>query len=94
MDKDALEAIRCRAHLPLRQTRENDMTLQTKKIVVLGGSSGIGLAVAQAAAREGANLTIVSSNPGKLETARQTLPAGTAGEVADLAVEMQSAPCS
>jgi len=63
------------------------MTLQAKKIVVLGGSSGIGLAVAQAAAREGANLTIVSSNPGKLETARKTLPAGTAGEVADLAVE-------
>src|SRR5258708_1880952 len=63
------------------------MTLQAKKIVVLGGSSGIGLAVAQAAAREGAHLTIVSSNAGKLEAARKTLPTGAAGQVADLAAE-------
>lgn len=37
------------------------MTLQGRRIVVLGGSSGIGLAVAQAAAREGATVVIASS---------------------------------
>lgn len=63
------------------------MALQAKKVVVLGGSSGIGLAVAQAAAREGANLAIISSNADKLEAARKTLPAGAASQVADLATE-------
>ena len=37
------------------------MTLDGKRIVLLGGSSGIGLSVAQAAAREGAQVVIVSS---------------------------------
>jgi NAD(P)-dependent dehydrogenase (short-subunit alcohol dehydrogenase family) len=63
------------------------MTLQEQKIVVLGGSSGIGLAVAQRAAREGANIVIVSSNTERLEVARKTLPSGTAGHVADLGAE-------
>jgi len=63
------------------------MTLQAKKIVVLGGSSGIGLAVAQGAAREGANVTIVSSNADRLEAARKTLPAGAGGQVTDLGTE-------
>ena len=36
------------------------MTFQGKRIVVLGGSSGIGLAVAQAAAAQGASLVIVT----------------------------------
>ena len=63
------------------------MTLQAKKIVVLGGSSGIGLAVAQAAAREDANIVIVSSNAARLEAARKTLPVGTTGHVANLGAE-------
>lgn len=63
------------------------MTLQAKKIVVLGGSSGIGLAVAQGAAREGATVTIVSSNADKVEAARRTLPADAAGLVANLGAE-------
>jgi NAD(P)-dependent dehydrogenase (short-subunit alcohol dehydrogenase family) len=36
------------------------MILKSKRIVVLGGSSGIGLAVAQAAAAEGAQIVIAS----------------------------------
>jgi NAD(P)-dependent dehydrogenase (short-subunit alcohol dehydrogenase family) len=37
------------------------MALKGERIVVLGGSSGIGLATAQAAAREGATVVIASS---------------------------------
>ena len=37
------------------------MTLNGKRIVVLGGSSRIGLATAQAAAQEGAIVVIASS---------------------------------
>jgi NAD(P)-dependent dehydrogenase (short-subunit alcohol dehydrogenase family) len=69
------------------ETWRTAMTLQAKKIVVLGGSSGIGLAVAQAAAREGANIVIVSGNAIRQEAARKTLPAGTTGHVANLGSE-------
>lgn len=60
------------------------MKLQGKKIVVLGGSSGIGLAVAQAAAREGAEVVIASSNPARVSDALTVMPAGAVGRVVDL----------
>jgi NAD(P)-dependent dehydrogenase (short-subunit alcohol dehydrogenase family) len=61
------------------------MSLQGKRIVVLGGSSGIGLATAQAAAREGASIVIASSRKARVDEALATLPTGTEGHVLDLA---------
>jgi NAD(P)-dependent dehydrogenase (short-subunit alcohol dehydrogenase family) len=61
------------------------MNLQGKRIVVLGGSSGIGLATAQAAVREGASVVIASSRKARVDEALATLPAGTEGHVLDLA---------
>jgi NAD(P)-dependent dehydrogenase (short-subunit alcohol dehydrogenase family) len=61
------------------------MSLHGKRIVVLGGSSGIGLATAQAAAREGAIVVIASSRKARVDEALATLPAGTEGHVVDLA---------
>lgn len=49
------------------------MTLQGARILVVGGGSGIGFAVAQAAKAEGAALTIASTNAEKLETAAERL---------------------
>jgi NAD(P)-dependent dehydrogenase (short-subunit alcohol dehydrogenase family) len=49
------------------------MTLQGARILVVGGGSGIGFAVAQAAKAEGAALTIASTNPEKLKTAAERL---------------------
>src|SRR6202045_4659787 len=63
------------------------MTLQGKRIVVLGGSSGIGLATAQAAAREEASVVIASSRKATVDRALATLPAGAEGHVLDLADE-------
>jgi NAD(P)-dependent dehydrogenase (short-subunit alcohol dehydrogenase family) len=63
------------------------MTLNGKRIVVLGGSSGIGLAVAQAAAKEGAALVIASSNQARVDAALKLLPTNAEGHVADLASE-------
>src|SRR6202045_5416764 len=60
------------------------MTLKGKRIVVLGGSSGIGLATAQAAAREGASGVIVSSRKARIDEALATLPTGSEGHVLDL----------
>jgi NAD(P)-dependent dehydrogenase (short-subunit alcohol dehydrogenase family) len=59
------------------------MTLNGKRIVVLGGSSGIGLATAQAAAREGASVTIASSQQARVDQALNAIP-GAEGYAADL----------
>jgi NAD(P)-dependent dehydrogenase (short-subunit alcohol dehydrogenase family) len=59
------------------------MSLNGKKVVVLGGSSGIGLATAQAAAREGAAVVIASSRRSRIDEALATLP-GAVGHALDL----------
>jgi NAD(P)-dependent dehydrogenase (short-subunit alcohol dehydrogenase family) len=63
------------------------MTFHEKRIVVLGGSSGIGLAVAQAAAREGAEVIIASSRQERLDAALKTLPPSAKGHAVDLSDE-------
>src|SRR3954452_12690130 len=64
--------------------KEVVMTLDGKRIVVLGGSSGIGLATAQAAAREGASVVIASSRLARVEGAVATLPGGAEGHALNL----------
>lgn len=59
------------------------MDLAGNKIVVIGGSSGMGLATAAAAAAAGAAVTIASSDKGRLDTALAALPAGCSGAVID-----------
>lgn len=63
------------------------MALKSQRIVVLGGTSGIGFATALAAAGEGAAVTVVSSSAAKLERALKGLPASATGEVANLSDE-------
>lgn len=60
------------------------MTLHGAHVLLLGGTSGIGYAVAESAARAGAQVTVVSSNPERVGRAVRSLPAGTAGHAADL----------
>jgi NAD(P)-dependent dehydrogenase (short-subunit alcohol dehydrogenase family) len=59
------------------------MALTGQRVVVIGGSSGMGLATARAAARAGAAVTIASSDKARLDTALAGLPEGCAGLVAD-----------
>jgi NAD(P)-dependent dehydrogenase (short-subunit alcohol dehydrogenase family) len=60
------------------------MTLDSSsKVVVLGGTSGIGLAVARHAAQTGASVTIASRNPLSVERALGELPAGVTGRAVD-----------
>lgn len=49
------------------------MTLRDARILVVGGGSGIGFAVASAAMAEGAAVTIASTNPEKLSSASERL---------------------
>jgi NAD(P)-dependent dehydrogenase (short-subunit alcohol dehydrogenase family) len=51
------------------------MMLAGKKVVVVGGSSGIGLATAEMAKQEGANIIVASRNVGKLDAVAEKLSA-------------------
>ncbi|MGB7417364.1 MAG: SDR family NAD(P)-dependent oxidoreductase [Thermosynechococcaceae cyanobacterium] len=50
------------------------MDLTNKKVVVIGGSSEIGLAIAQANAAANAKVVISSRSPKKLEEALEAVP--------------------
>lgn len=70
-------------------TKQQNGSLTHKKVVILGGSSGIGLATAKAAAAEGADLVIISSNQQRINEALTTLPQGSKGFAVDLTDEQQ-----
>jgi NAD(P)-dependent dehydrogenase (short-subunit alcohol dehydrogenase family) len=57
--------------------------LNGKRIVVLGGTAGIGLAVAEQAARE----VVASSQKARVDAALRRLPPGTEGHTVDLRAE-------
>jgi NAD(P)-dependent dehydrogenase (short-subunit alcohol dehydrogenase family) len=61
-------------------------SLVDKKIVVIGGSSGIGLGVAAAALKREANVVIVGRSPERLQAAERMLDAE--GRVRSLAADM------
>jgi NAD(P)-dependent dehydrogenase (short-subunit alcohol dehydrogenase family) len=60
------------------------MQLTDQKVVIVGGSSGIGFATAELAKREGAEVIIASHNPERLETAAKSL------DVAAIAADVTS----
>lgn len=63
------------------------MGLTGKRIVIIGGSSGIGQAVAAGALSEGADVFIGSSKLAKIEEARQQLGERVTGAVVDVTNE-------
>jgi NAD(P)-dependent dehydrogenase (short-subunit alcohol dehydrogenase family) len=64
-------------------------SLKSKRIVLLGGTSGFGLATAKAAAEEGAKIVVVSSNRQRVDSALSKLPEGSEGYTADLSDDQQ-----
>ncbi|MFD2466107.1 SDR family oxidoreductase [Amycolatopsis silviterrae] len=60
------------------------MSLTDQRVVVIGGSSGMGLATAQAAATAGASVTIASSGKERLDAALAELPDTSDGFVANV----------
>lgn len=65
----------------------NSGTLAGQRVVLLGGTAGIGLATAKAAAHEGATIVLVSSQQGRVDKALAELPAGATGYAVDLTSE-------
>src|ERR1700674_4610498 len=66
---------------------ENHAALSGKQIVVLGGSSGIGLAAAQQVVARGARAIIASSNADRVKQAVATLDGKAEGHTLDLSSE-------
>ena len=62
-------------------------TIENKRVIILGGSSGLGLATAKAAAAEGAHVIIVSGNQQRIDNALKELPGDCTGFAVDLAHE-------
>ncbi len=60
------------------------MTLQDQRVVLLGGTSGIGLATARLAAEHGASVIVASSNPSSVQRALAELPVTAEGTAVDL----------
>lgn len=63
--------------------------LKGKKTVIIGGSSGIGLATAKSVASKGGLVIIASSNQQRLDKALQELPSESIGYTVDVTNEMQ-----
>src|SRR5687768_7160099 len=61
-----------------------DLQLKNKAALVTGATAGIGLAIAQELAREGATVTITGREQGKIERALDTIGNGAKGIVVDL----------
>jgi NAD(P)-dependent dehydrogenase (short-subunit alcohol dehydrogenase family) len=55
-----------------------------KRVVIVGGSSGIGLAVAEKAALQGAEIVIVSSNAERVHAATKSIGGDIRGEAVDV----------
>lgn len=60
-----------------------DLGIEGRVALVMGGSAGIGLGIAEALAREGARVAIASRNAGRVEAARASVPAIAFGAAAD-----------
>jgi shikimate 5-dehydrogenase len=67
-----------------------DLGLQDKYAIVIGGSRGIGKAIARELAREGADLAIVARNKADLEATARELAAETNRRIVALAADVTS----
>jgi NAD(P)-dependent dehydrogenase (short-subunit alcohol dehydrogenase family) len=66
---------------------KQETDFRNKRVVVLGGSSGIGFAVAEQASAQGAQVVIASSNPERVQKAVEKLEGNAQGHTLDLSDE-------
>src|SRR6201993_3257246 len=60
---------------------------ENKRVVIVGGSSGIGLAVAEEAASQGADVVIVSSSAERVQEAIKSIGGEARGQAVDVSDE-------
>jgi NAD(P)-dependent dehydrogenase (short-subunit alcohol dehydrogenase family) len=66
---------------------QNGKSLEKRRVVIIGGSSGIGLAVAKEAASQGANVVIVSSKAERVQEAVRSIGGDVRGQAVDVSDE-------
>ena len=90
------------AHLNLCTSTETAQTensmprqngFENKKVVIVGGSSGIGFAVAEEAASQGAEVVIVSSNAARVQGAVKSVGGKAQGRAVDVSDEKAIESC-
>ena len=59
-------------------------SLEGQRVVIIGGTSGFGMATAKAASAEGASVIVASSKKTNVDRALAELPAGAEGHVLDV----------
>jgi NAD(P)-dependent dehydrogenase (short-subunit alcohol dehydrogenase family) len=87
--------MRVSAHLELCKSTElqteNSMPrengFENKRVVIVGGSSGIGFAVAEEAAAQGAEVVIISSKAERVQEASQSVGGDARGQAVDVSDE-------
>src|SRR5260370_32588680 len=62
-------------------------SLKGQRVVIIGGTSGFGMATAKAASAEGASVIVASSKKTNVDRALAELPAGAEGHVLDITEE-------
>lgn len=62
-------------------------SLEGQRVVIIGGTSGFGMATAKAASAEGASVIVASSKKTNVDRALAELPAGTEGHLLDITQE-------
>jgi len=73
----------------MEQIAKGKEVLQGQKIVIIGGSAGIGLATAKSAAAKNATVIIISSNQQRIDKALEELPESATGYAIDVTNELQ-----
>jgi len=73
----------------MEQIATSKEVLQGQKIVIIGGSAGIGLAAAKSAAAKNATIIIISSNQQRINKALEELPENATGYAIDVTDETQ-----
>jgi NAD(P)-dependent dehydrogenase (short-subunit alcohol dehydrogenase family) len=63
------------------------MTVEGQSLVIIGGSSGMGLAIAKKAVQAGANVTIAAFSRAKLDEAREAIAADVTTHTVDVSEE-------
>jgi NAD(P)-dependent dehydrogenase (short-subunit alcohol dehydrogenase family) len=71
--------------------QEELYSLNEQKVLIIGGSSRMGLEIARFSARLGASVILSSRSQSKLETAIASLPTGVTAYAADAAIEREAA---
>src|SRR5580700_1018699 len=66
---------------------QNGKSLEKRRVVIVGGSSGIGLAVAEEAASQGAEVVIVSSKAERVQEAIRCIGGNAWGQAVDVSDE-------